>query len=689
MSKLYFLFLMITISFSTFGQTAKIDGIKYTVISRSEAEVYEGMNLKGAVFIPESVKIKGKVYRITAIGTSAFHNCKSLQSVIIPNSVTSIGVSAFYNCVSLQSVIIPNSVTSIGEWAFYTCKSLQSVAIPNSVTSIGESAFSDCESLQSVTISNSVTSIGKCAFLNCVSLQSMTIPNSVTSIGVGAFYNCVSLQSIIVPDKPIQFSYGIPSPIFGNCLNVKQVCGNTNPYPEYIYKELSEYSCFRETLPLIQKTFSYYAYDKVENRITEWQQKKEYETTTQWRERVTETTRKQKLPEIIEQVRKDYIVERAPIELKGELGTFDADYEAYPIKVNGLNTFYVQVPLSDALAFKNNWKSVVLQPQYGVVDDNIGVLSCTFKLGNKIYQSTKNYSNDNSANLAINLSPLEIDLSAGQGDSSNGNSSPASLVVDNEIDCNIPTTASTNKKVFAVIIGNENYQRVSKVNYALHDAQIFSIYCQKTLGIPTTNIRSYKDATYGTMLSALKDIKNIANAYNGDINVIFYYAGHGVPNEANKNAYLLPVDADGTQPEVCLATSRLYQELEALHARSVVVFMDACFSGAQRGEGMLASARGVALKVNTEVPQGNIVVFSAASGDETAFPYKEKGHGMFTYFLLKKLQESKGEVALGELGDYITTNVKQQSVVVNHKSQTPTVVSSVSLRGNWEIMRLK
>ena len=82
---------------------------------------------------------------------------------------------------------------------------------------------------------------------------------------------------------------------------------------------------------------------------------------------------------------------------------------------------------------------------------------------------------------------------------------------------------------------------------------------------------------------------------------------------------------------------------------------------------MLASARGVALKAKGDVPQGNMVVFSAASGDETAYPYKEKGHGLFTYFLLKKLQESKGDCTLGELGEYIQTNVRQQSVVINRR----------------------
>ena len=207
--------------------------------------------------------------------------------------------------------------------------------------------------------------------------------------------------------------------------------------------------------------------------------------------------------------------------------------------------------------------------------------------------------------------------------------------------------------------------------------------------MPEKNVRTYGNATYAGFVQAINDIKKIAEAYNGDLSVVFYYAGHGIPNEATKDAYLLPVDADGKQMDVCYSVGKLYKELGALKAKNVVVFMDACFSGAQRGEGMLASARGVALKAKAETPQGNMVVFSAASGDETAYPYKEKGHGLFTYFLLKKLQESKGDCTLGELGEYIQTNVRQQSVVVNRKSQTPTVISSTSLGDSWKNLKLK
>jgi hypothetical protein len=88
-------------------------------------------------------------------------------------------------------------------------------------------------------------------------------------------------------------------------------------------------------------------------------------------------------------------------------------------------------------------------------------------------------------------------------------------------------------------------------------------------------------------------------------------------------------------------------------------------------------------------PAGNMVVFSAAQNDETAYPYREKGHGMFTYFLLKKLQETKGNVAFGELSDYITDNVQKQSIIINRKSQTPTVTSAAAMSDSWREMKLK
>ena len=65
--------------------------------------------------------------------------------------LTRIGASAFHGCRGLTSVTIPDSVTSIGEDAFRYCGGLTSVTIPDSVTSIGDAAFSKCENLDSAT----------------------------------------------------------------------------------------------------------------------------------------------------------------------------------------------------------------------------------------------------------------------------------------------------------------------------------------------------------------------------------------------------------------------------------------------------------------------------------------------------------------------------------------------------------
>jgi hypothetical protein len=84
-----------------------------------------------------------------------------------------------------------------------------------------------------------------------------------------------------------------------------------------------------------------------------------------------------------------------------------------------------------------------------------------------------------------------------------------------------------------------------------------------------------------------------------------------------------------------------------------------------------------------------MVVFSASQADETAYPYHEKQHGLFTYFLLKKLQETQGDVFLSDLSQYIITQVSQKSIVEYGKSQTPVSIPSPSVGVAWKQWQLK
>ena len=193
------------------------------------------------------------------------------------------------------------------------------------------------------------------------------------------------------------------------------------------------------------------------------------------------------------------------------------------------------------------------------------------------------------------------------------------------------------------------------------------------------------------MVGIIAEVKALAAAHPNpaNMNIIFYYSGHGVPNESTKDGFLVPTDASGRITDVCYPLSKLYSELGNLGAGNVTLFIDACFSGGQRDGGtMFADARAINLKAKAAAPVGNMVVFSAASGDETALPYKEKSHGMFTYFLLKKIKESRGEVTLGELASYIHDNVRFNSVKLNRKEQNPTTTASMRMSEIWRTLKL-
>lgn len=251
-----------------------------------------------------------------------------------------------------------------------------------------------------------------------------------------------------------------------------------------------------------------------------------------------------------------------------------------------------------------------------------------------------------------------------------------------------PVTGYKNDNTFALIISNENYEMAANVDNATNDGLAFKEYCMKTLGIPGGNIRYGADLSFGKMRKAFSDALDLAGILNGEANLIIYYAGHGIPDNKTKDAYLMPTDADGTDTGICISLGDLYNKINSTNLNRCVVFIDACFSGAQRGGEMIVAARGVKLKPKEVVPEGKTIVFSATSDDEAAFSHKEEQHGLFTYFLLHKLQESKGKATLGELAEYIQQKVALESRRINNMAQTPRVSVSDGLANSWKSIKL-
>lgn len=258
-----------------------------------------------------------------------------------------------------------------------------------------------------------------------------------------------------------------------------------------------------------------------------------------------------------------------------------------------------------------------------------------------------------------------------------------------DIDVSIPKRSKSSLNTFAIIIANEHYSSIADVPFAINDGKSVEAYFRNTLGIPKENINFYQDATLGNMRHALAYIKEVDNVYDGKINLLVYYAGHGAPDEKSKETFLIPTDSYKVQKDVCLPMTEFYQTLGSLKAKSVKVFLDACFSGAIRTGDMIAENRSVAMNPKPTRLSGNVAVISATTEDQTAWQYTGKGHGLFTYYLLKKLQETKGEASMGEIADYLKEKVSQKSIVENRRVQTPTSIVSDVVKGSWRSWQLK
>lgn len=258
-----------------------------------------------------------------------------------------------------------------------------------------------------------------------------------------------------------------------------------------------------------------------------------------------------------------------------------------------------------------------------------------------------------------------------------------------DVDENIPTTeGNSNSNTFVLIIANENYKDLQKVNYALYDAETFKDYCIKTLGIPKSQIFHFKDATYGEMGKAIGKLEYVLNEFDGK-RAIVYYCGHGTNDESTGKAYIVPVDGDAKGSALSYCMEDVYKRLSLTKATSITYFLDACFSGAGRDGGMLVAARGTARAPKKDVIGGTTIVFSATSNDETAMGYDDKSHGLFTYHLLKALQDSKGNITYENLYKYISEKVKTDAFLINEKPQHPMIATSPEAMETWKNMTLK
>jgi uncharacterized caspase-like protein len=260
-----------------------------------------------------------------------------------------------------------------------------------------------------------------------------------------------------------------------------------------------------------------------------------------------------------------------------------------------------------------------------------------------------------------------------------------------EVDRNIPRRIGQHPNRFALVIGNEDYRRFQtglqleqNVVFARNDAMVFKEYLVRTLGFPENQVFLLTDATRGQMGRELERLVELAKI-TPHCELVFYYAGHGLPDEQTHQGYLIPVDVTASSLKEGIRLGDLYRKLASSKADKVTVFLDACFSGGGRGENGLLAARTVKVKPKGDLVEGNVIVFTAASGEEVSLPLQKESHGLFTYFLLRKFKETEGNVTMIELRDYLENEMPKMSLLENSQKQTPQVLVAPTLGTQWQI----
>lgn len=246
-----------------------------------------------------------------------------------------------------------------------------------------------------------------------------------------------------------------------------------------------------------------------------------------------------------------------------------------------------------------------------------------------------------------------------------------------------PPRVATSRERWAVVIGVGRYisADIPGLRYSVADAEAFAQFLIERGGFKKDNVLLLTDKT--DKKPTLRDMKwalgtFLARSAKKEDLVIIFYAGHGAPEIDPRGSepdglakYLVPIDAD---PNDLYATALPMDELsiifDRIEAERVVVFLDACYSGAAGGR-TFASKRTRALRVDDVFldrlarSRGRAIV-TASRASEVSLELAELGHGLFTHYLLQGLRgaadlDRDGVVGLGELYTYLEQQVTQKS----------------------------
>jgi len=187
---------------------------------------------------------------------------------------------------------------------------------------------------------------------------------------------------------------------------------------------------------------------------------------------------------------------------------------------------------------------------------------------------------------------------------------------------------------YALVIGNNNYKYISKLETARNDAVAMEKILKDNYGFKT---KLLLDATRNDMLEAVNSFRRTLSETDS---FLIYYAGHGEFDKRGDKAYWLPIDAQRDNDTNWIISDDLTTNMKRISSKHVLIVADSCYSGAlTRNFNSDLKAKGSREEFLNKMSRKASRTLMASGGNEPVSDSGGSEHSVFADALLMALKE--------------------------------------------------